>query len=81
LKLTLPTAYPHDPPSIRFLDQVYHLNIGFSSGEVRMPVLEDDWSPFLSLNSIIESLDQILEQPDKEYALNEETLNLYQYDR
>lgn len=46
-----------------------------------MPVLEDDWSPFLSLNSIIESLDQILEQPDKEYALNEETLNLYQYDK
>lgn len=81
LEVTLPETYPTDPPSIRFLDQIYHLNVGFRSGEVRMPVLEDDWSPFLSLTSVIESLDRILEEPELEYALEEETLGLYQYDR
>lgn len=52
LELILPSTYPNGPPSLRFLDQIYHLNVGLSSGEVRMPVLEDDWSPYLTLNSL-----------------------------
>lgn len=35
-----------------------------------MPILEDDWSPFLSLNSLIESLESIIETPDDLYSLD-----------
>lgn len=73
--------YPDEAPSLRFTDQIYHLNVGLSSGEVRMGVLEDDWSAFISLNSLIESLDQILEVPDVNYALDDSTLELYQRNR
>lgn len=77
----MPTTYPQDPPSLKFLDQIYHLNIGLSSGQVRMSVLEDDWSPFLSLTSLIESLDKILEEPDELYALDAQMLDEYQNNR
>ena len=43
-----------------------------------MSVLEDDWSPYLTLNSLIESLDGILEEPDEAYSLDEAVLNLFQ---
>jgi ubiquitin-protein ligase len=57
----LPKNYPNDPPSLKFIDKIYHLNIGYNSGEIRMSILENDWSPFLSLTSLIESLDKLLE--------------------
>lgn len=43
-----------------------------------MPVLEDDWSPFLTLMSVIESLDQILTHPEENYAVEEAVLEMYQ---
>lgn len=46
-----------------------------------MAVLEDDWSPFLSLCSLIESLDQVLATPDDKYALDDSVLELYQTNR
>lgn len=81
LELVFSLSYPNNAPSLRFTDQIYHLNVGFNSGEVRMAVLEDDWSPFLSLTSLIESLDQVLEAPDVNYALDDGILELYQTNR
>jgi flagellum-specific peptidoglycan hydrolase FlgJ len=36
-----------------------------------MPILKEDWSPFLTLSTIFESLDSILEEPDPKYAATE----------
>lgn len=63
IEIILPEKYPEEPPTLRFLNHIYHLNISPTAGEVRMSVLEDDWSSFLSLASIIESMDRILEEP------------------
>lgn len=35
-----------------------------------MPVVEDDWSPFLTLGSLFESLDTILVEPEENYSVN-----------
>ena len=40
LLITLPETYPEDPPTLKFLDSIYHLNINYESGEVRMAILE-----------------------------------------
>lgn len=71
-------GYPLQAPRVRFVNRIYHLNVGYCSGEVRMPVLEDDWSPFLTLMSVIESLDQILTHPEENYAVEEAVLEMYQ---
>lgn len=36
-----------------------------------MPILSDDWSPFLTLAAVLDSLDNLLEEPDKDYAASE----------
>jgi ubiquitin-protein ligase len=64
LEMVLPVGYPDEPPVLKFIDRVYHLNVGYHSGEIRMAILECDWSPFIALNSVMESLDQIMEVPD-----------------
>ncbi len=60
LKLTLPENYPEKAPFLTFIDKIYHLNINPSSGQVSMSILKDDWSPFLNLNAIFCSLDEVL---------------------
>lgn len=60
LKLTLPETYPEKPPFIAFLDKVHHLNIHPNTGQLSMPMLTEDWSPFLNLKAVINSLDEIL---------------------
>jgi ubiquitin-protein ligase len=53
-------SYPEEPPEVRFIDQMYHLNVEYKSGVVHMAILEDDWSPFLNVSAIFDSLDQLL---------------------
>lgn len=35
---------------------------------LHMPLLSDDWSPYLTLVAVFDSLDNILEEPDLAYA-------------
>lgn len=51
------------PPYLNFKDKIYHLNIDPISGHVSMPILRDDWSPFITLSDIFSSIDNLLEEP------------------
>ena len=33
-----------------------------------MAILDDDWSPFLTLEAVFDCLNQLLEEPDVQYA-------------
>ena len=39
-----------------------------------MPILKDDWSPYLTLAAVFDSLDNIMEEPDIDCAANETIL-------
>lgn len=56
--------YPEEPPLLSFLDKIYHLNIDPIKGNVHMALLSDDWSPYLTLAAVFDSLDLLLEEPD-----------------
>jgi ubiquitin-protein ligase len=43
-----------------------------------MAVLEEDWSPFLTLKGVVESLDRVLEVPEVGYAVDEDVLSTFQ---
>ena len=70
-------TYPEEPPKLAFLDKIYHLNIHPITGEVNMPLLNDDWSPYLTLAAVLDSLDCIIEEPDVEYAASPELKEEY----
>lgn len=46
-----------------------------------MGILEEDWSPFLSLTSVIETLDHILEEPEEMYPAASEVLHEFENDK
>ena len=53
------------------MNHIYHPNISYS-GSVCLPLVREDWSPAVSLESIICGLIYILEYPNGEDALEPE---------
>jgi ubiquitin-protein ligase len=80
VKVTLPDKYPDQPPFLAFKDKIYHLNVDPITGQVSMPILKDDWSPFLTLSAVFDSLDSILEEPEVDYAATEGLRSEYMND-
>jgi len=68
IKVIIPEKFPDVPPILSFADKIYHVNIDPVSGQVSMPILKDDWSPYITLSTVFENLDNILEEPDVDYA-------------
>lgn len=43
-----------------------------------MPILIEEWSPFLTITSLIESLDCLMEEPETKYPASPEMLDIYE---
>ena len=66
--LVFPDTYPMEPPKLSCLNKIYHPNINYS-GKVCLPLVREDWSPTVTLFSIICGLIYILQYPNYEDAL------------
>ena len=74
IKIEIPKDFPNIPPSVYFLDIIYHLNINQKTGEVSLPILKEEWCPYFSIASVIEGIDEVLAEPDKNTSVNKMTL-------
>ena len=45
--------YPFTPPKMRFITPIYHCNISSSSGAISLDILQDRWSPALTLEKVM----------------------------
>ena len=59
------------------MDKIYHLNIDPIKGIVHMAILTEDWSPFLTLAAVFDTLDILLEEPDIDFPANQDLLDEY----
>lgn len=64
-------TYPYDPPKVFCMQQIYHPNIDLN-GRVCLNILIDEWTPVLSLNSIIYGLQNLFLEPNPHDPLNKE---------
>jgi len=80
VRFIIPEQYPEEPPKLMFLDKIYHLNIDPVTGDVHMGLLAEDWSPYLTLTAVIDSIDSIMEEPDLEYAATAALQDEYIYE-
>ncbi|KAF9366038.1 MAG: putative ubiquitin-conjugating enzyme E2 [Benniella sp.] len=63
--------YPHDAPSVKCLQKIYHPNIQYD-GKICLNILREDWKPVLTLNSIMVGLQYLLLEPNADDPLNKE---------
>ncbi|KAI3402573.2 UBC12 [Candida oxycetoniae] len=74
-KIEITQNFPIDPPKIKCLDRIYHPNIDLD-GNICLNILREDWSPVLSLNSVLIGLNFLFLEPNPNDPLNKEAANM-----
>jgi ubiquitin-protein ligase len=77
IDVTIPPEYPHQPPTMMFINQCWHPNIGVN-GHVCIDILKREWSPTLSVLKILLSVQSMLDDPDPTSPLNGEAARMFE---
>jgi ubiquitin-protein ligase len=63
--ITYPKSYPNEPPTVRFVDPIFHPNINQDTGAVYISILKNDkksesWNPSLNAGLVLRSIQSTL---------------------
>lgn len=82
LDVTLTPRYPFEAPKCFFKTYVWHPNIYGPEGEICVDILKpDNWSPAISLESLVLSIISLIGDPNPYSPLNGEAARLYMENR
>jgi ubiquitin-protein ligase len=76
IALKFPESYPIDPPTVKFLTQMFHPNI-YPDGKVCVDVLQTKWTATSDVLSILISLQVLLACPNPESPANRRAGDLF----
>jgi ubiquitin-protein ligase len=65
VNITYPENYPNEPPTVRFVDPIFHPNINQETGAVSNRILKNDnksdsWNPTLNAGLVLQSIQSML---------------------
>ena len=63
LTIDIPQDYPFKPPRLRFVTPIYHCNISVD-GVICLSLLQDAWSPALSIRKALDAVRALVLSPD-----------------
>lgn len=76
VQVLLTERYPYEPPEVRFLTPIYHLNVCPKTGQVCLPFLtKDSWKPTYTIEHILQALYSLLIKPEEGNAFEHSLLN------
>lgn len=74
VSITFPERYPMEPPTVTFIDPIWHPNIRDDNGAVCISILktggEYGWNPALTAGSVLQSIQSMLGDPNPQSAYN-----------
>ena len=72
----LPDDYPFVPPVVRFLTRCFHPNVDPDLGDVCLDLLKQEWTPALTLSTVLLSIVVLLGEPNAEDPLSQAVADL-----
>ncbi|KAG9064996.1 hypothetical protein KI688_002315 [Linnemannia hyalina] len=70
LDIVIPTNYPIQSPTIRFVTKICHPNVHFKTGEICLDILKSEWTPAWTLESVCVAISSLLTNPEPSSPLN-----------
>ena len=81
IELEFGAHYPFRPPKVRFITPICHPNIEREGGKVSLDILQDQWSPALTLRTTVLSVCSLLAAPNFDRPVEPELAKLFREDK